>query len=114
MDYILKLKIIRADSLGRLHPKDIDNAICDDTKMIICTRASNVSGTIMPIDKIAKIAHRHNLYFMLDAAQSAGSIPIDVEKTGIDIMAFSGHKGLMMPMGTGGIYVREGINVNPL
>ena len=51
---------------------------------------------------------------MLDAAQSAGAIPIDVEKTGIDIMAFSGHKGLMMPMGTGGIYVKEGISINPI
>ncbi len=106
--------VVKADSMGRINPKDIEKAICDDTKMIICTHASNVSGTIMPIDEIAKIAHRHNLYFMLDAAQSAGSIPIDVEKTGIDIMAFSGHKGLMMPMGTGGIYVKEGINLNPL
>ena len=106
--------VIKADSMGRINPQDIEKAICDDTKMIICTHASNVSGTIMPIDEIAKIAHRHNLYFMLDAAQSAGSIPIDVEKTGIDIMAFSGHKGLMMPMGTGGIYVKEGINLNPL
>lgn len=106
--------MVRADSMGRINPKDIEKAICDDTKMIICTHASNVCGTIMPIDEIAKIAHRHNLYFMLDAAQSAGAIPIDVEKTGIDIMAFSGHKGLMMPMGTGGIYVKEGISINPI
>ena len=81
--------------------------------MVITTHASNVCGTIMPIDEIAKIAHRHNLYFMLDAAQSSGAIPIDVEKTDIDIMAFSGHKGLMMPMGTGGIYVKEGILLKP-
>ncbi len=110
---ICRYTMVRADSMGRINPKDIEKAICDDTKMIICTHASNVCGTIMPIDEIAKIAHRHNLYFMLDAAQSAGSIPIDVEKTGIDIMAFSGHKGLMMPMGTGGIYVKEGISLNP-
>ncbi len=106
--------VIKADSMGRINPKDIEKAICDDTKMVICTHASNVCGTIMPIDEISKIAHRHGLYFMLDAAQSAGSIPIDVIKTGIDIMAFSGHKGLMMPMGTGGIYVRDGITINPL
>ena len=106
--------IVMTDSMGRINPKDIENAICKDTKMIICTHASNVCGTIMPIDEIAKIAHRHNLYFMLDAAQSAGSIPIDIENTGIDIMAFSGHKGLMMPMGTGGIYVKEGITLNPI
>lgn len=111
---ICRYTVIKADSMGRINPKDIEKAICEDTKMIICTHASNVSGTIMPIDEIAEIAHRHNLYFMLDAAQSAGSIPIDVEKTGIDIMAFSGHKGLMMPMGTGGIYIKEGITLNPL
>ena len=105
---------IKADKLGRINTKDIEKAILKETKMIICTHASNVCGTIMPIDEIAKIAHRHNLYFMLDAAQSAGAIPIDVEKTGIDIMAFSGHKGLMMPMGTGGIYLKEGIILNPV
>ena len=105
---------IKADRLGRISTKDIEKAIEKNTKMIICTHASNVCGTIMPIDEIAKIAHRHNLYFMLDAAQSAGAIPIDVEKTDIDIMAFSGHKGLMMPMGTGGIYVKEGIFLKPV
>ena len=104
---------IKADRLGRINTKDIEKAIEKDTKMIICTHASNVCGTIMPIDEITKIAHRHNLYFMLDAAQSAGVIPIDVEKTDIDIMAFSGHKGLMMPMGTGGIYVKEGVLLKP-
>lgn len=105
---------IKADKLGRINTKDIEKAIQKNTKMIICTHASNVCGTIMPIDEIAKIAHRHKLYFMLDAAQSAGAIPIDVEKTEIDILAFSGHKGLMMPMGTGGIYVKEGIFLKPV
>ncbi len=105
---------VKADKFGKISPKDIENAIQTDTKMIICTHASNVCGTIMPIDEIAKIAQRHNLYFMLDAAQSAGSIPINVEKTGIDLMAFSGHKGLMMPMGTGGLYVKEGIMLKPI
>ena len=105
---------IKADNLGRINTKDFQKAIQKNTKMIICTHASNVCGTIMPIDEIAEIAHRNNLYFMLDAAQSAGALPIDVEKTGIDIMAFSGHKGLMMPMGTGGIYVRDSVKLKPV
>lgn len=106
--------MVKADKYGRINPLDIERAIKPNTKMIICTHASNVCGTIMPILEISKIAHRHNLYFMLDAAQSAGSIPIDVNKMGIDLMAFSGHKGLLTPMGVGGLYVREGINLNPI
>ncbi|MBR3791731.1 MAG: aminotransferase class V-fold PLP-dependent enzyme [Clostridia bacterium] len=106
--------MIKADKQGRINIKDIEKAITKNTKMIICTHASNVCGTIMPIDKISKIAHRHGLYFMVDAAQTAGSVPIDVQKTDIDILAFSGHKGLMMPMGTGGIYVKNGIKIKPV
>ena len=106
--------VVKADKLGRINPTDIEKAICKDTKMIVCTHASNVCGTIMPIDEISKIAHKHGIYFMVDAAQSAGSVPIDVCKTNIDILAFSGHKGLMMPMGTGGIYVSDKVKINPI
>ncbi len=106
--------MVKADKFGRIKTKDIENAITKDTKMIICTHASNVCGTIMPIDEISEVAHKKGLYFMVDAAQTAGSVPIDVSKTKIDILAFSGHKGLMMPMGTGGIYVNKDIKLNPL
>lgn len=106
--------MLKADKFGRINTEDIQKSIRKNTKMIICTHASNVCGTIMPIDEIAQTAHANGLYFMLDAAQSAGAIPIDVEKTGIDIMAFSGHKGLMMPMGTGGIYVSDKIQLRPV
>ena len=106
--------MIMADKSGRINVSDIEKAITDNTKMIICTHASNVCGSIMPIDEISKIAHKYGLYFMVDAAQTAGSVPIDVRKTDIDIMAFSGHKGLMMPMGTGGIYVKNGIRLTPV
>lgn len=106
--------VIKADRFGNINTDDIEKSIRKNTKMIICTHASNVCGTIMPIDKIARIAHKHGIYFMLDAAQTAGAIPIDVERTGIDIMAFSGHKGLMMPMGTGGIYINEKTELTPV
>ncbi len=103
--------MIKADKQGRINISDIEKAITNNTKMIICTHASNVCGSIMPIDKISRIAHKYGLLFMVDAAQTAGSVPIDVQKTDIDILAFSGHKGLMMPMGTGGIYIKNGIEL---
>ncbi len=106
--------MINADKLGRINVSDIEKAITKNTKMIICTHASNVCGSIMPINEISKIAHKNGLLFMVDVAQTAGSVPIDVWKTGIDILAFSGHKGLMMPMGTGGIYVKNGIKLKPV
>lgn len=106
--------VIKADRFGNVNTDDIEKSIRKNTKMIICTHASNVCGTIMPIDKIAQIAHKNGICFMLDAAQTAGAIPIDVERTGIDIMAFSGHKGLMMPMGTGGIYINEKTALKPV
>lgn len=109
-----KYSVIKADKLGRIKIADIEREIKDNTKMIVSTHVSNVNGAIMPIEEISKIAHKHKLYFMLDAAQSAGQIPINVTKLGIDIMAFSGHKGLMMPMGTGGIYVGANVKLNPV
>ncbi len=106
--------VIKADRHGNIKLSDIKKSIKKHTKMIISTHASNVCGTIMPIDEIGTIAHENNLYFMVDAAQSAGSIPIDVVRSRIDLLAFSGHKGLMTPLGVGGLYVREGIILNPV
>ncbi|MDY3929451.1 MAG: aminotransferase class V-fold PLP-dependent enzyme [Clostridia bacterium] len=106
--------MIKADRHGRIRLCDISDAIRDNTKMIIATHASNVCGTILPIEKISKIAHDNGLLFMADAAQTAGCLPIDVRKDGIDLMAFSGHKGLMTPMGVGGLYVGENVEINPV
>ncbi len=106
--------VIPADRTGRLDISSAENMILPNTKMIIAAFASNVCGIINPIKELSDIAHRHGLIFMTDAAQAAGSIPIDVEAMGIDIMAFSGHKGLMTPMGVGGLYVGEGIKIKPV
>lgn len=106
--------MVKADKFGRVNANDVEKAICLDTKMIIMTHASNVCGTIQPIEETAKIAHKHGLLFMVDAAQTAGCLPIDVQKTGIDLLAFSGHKGLMTPMGVGGLYIKDGIMPNPV
>ncbi|MGM9550745.1 MAG: aminotransferase class V-fold PLP-dependent enzyme [Clostridia bacterium] len=106
------LKIAQADSLGRVSPESVQRLITKKTKLICIIHSSNVSGTINDIYKIQKIASRYRIYALFDCAQSAGVIPIDA--SGLDMIAFSGHKGLLGPMGTGGLYVREGINLNPL
>ncbi|MBR4721274.1 MAG: aminotransferase class V-fold PLP-dependent enzyme [Clostridia bacterium] len=106
--------IVEADRQGVLNPRDIESAILKNTKLIITTHASNVCGTIMPVVEIGKICKKHNIPYLLDTAQTAGVIPIDVEKMNVSLLAFSGHKGLLGPLGTGGLYVDEGIDLAPL
>lgn len=106
--------IVNCDRAGCINLRDIKAAIKDNTCMIICTHASNVTGTIMPIREIGELAHRNNLLFMVDGAQSAGCIPINVVEMNIDLLALPGHKGLLGPMGTGLLYVRDGLELEPL
>ncbi len=93
---------------------DNDFYISGDTKMIIVNHMSNVNGNISNIRAIGEYAKKNNIIFMVDASQSAGHIPINVIDDNIDILACSGHKGLLGPQGTGVLYVREGINIKPL
>ena len=83
-------------------------------KAVILTHASNVLGTILPIQTMSEIAHRYGALVIVDAAQTAGVLPIDVQKMGIDILAFPGHKGLLGPQGLGGLYVAPHVHVRPL
>ncbi len=106
--------IVEADNLGRINPDDIKKAIRSDTSVIICTHASNVCGTIEPISEIGKIAHDFGILFLVDAAQTAGCRPINVKEMNIDLLAFSAHKGLLGPLGVGGLYVREGVLLSPV
>lgn len=106
--------IVGADMLGRVRAEDIEGAIRSDTRLIGITHASNVCGTIEPIRAIGELARRRGIVFLVDAAQTAGCERIDVEEMNIDILAFSGHKGLLGPLGTGGIYVREGVEIEPI
>ena len=99
---------------GSLDPDDIRRSIRDNTRMICILHASNVTGTIMPIREIGIIAKEHGLLFMVDSAQTAGLLPLDVAEYHIDLLAFTGHKGLLGPQGTGGLYVRPGIEIEPL
>lgn len=104
--------IVKADLMGNIDPIHIKEAIKKNTKLIATTHVSNVTGTILPIEEIGKIAKENNISYLVDAAQSAGVYNIDVEKMNIDILVFPGHKGLLGPQGTGGLYIRKGLEVD--
>jgi len=91
-----------------------ESVIQANTKMICVTHASNVLGTILPIHELGKLAKSYNLLFLVDAAQTAGAIPIDAQAMEIDLLAFTGHKGLLGPQGTGGLYVKKDVLIKPL
>lgn len=107
----IKNTIVKGDSMGRINPKDIEDSIKPETRMIVTTHISNLTGTIVDIEAIGKIAKSHGIIYLVDAAQSAGVYNIDVQKMNIDMLAFPGHKSLLGPQGTGGLYVREGIDI---
>lgn len=106
--------IVQADEKGQIDPRDIEKAIRKNTKLIITTHISNLTGTIMPVEEIGRIAKERDIVYMLDAAQSAGVYPIDVEKMNISLLALPGHKGLLGPLGTGALYIREGLELEAL
>lgn len=110
----VEVSIIDADSNGLVDPDDIKRAIKANTRMIAVGHVSNVSGTIQPVETIAAIARQAGVIFLLDAAQSAGNLSIDVLQTGIDLLAVPGHKGLMGPQGTGFLYAAPKIALRPL
>ena len=97
---------------GLIDPADIKAAITPQTKLIAMIHASNVTGTIQPVEDVAKIAVDANLFFLLDAAQSAGHLPINVQQLPVDLLACPGHKGLLGPLGTGLLYMKEGMEVH--
>jgi cysteine desulfurase family protein len=99
---------------GVLSPRDIEAAITKDTKLVVVTHASNVTGVIQPIEEYGAVIRRRNLIFMVDAAQTAGKYPIDVQASNIDLLAFSGHKGLFGPPGTGALYIGNRVNLDSL
>ena len=108
------LTILPADEAGNISYDMLEAAVRQETKAIICTHGSNLTGNLNDIERIGKIAKAHKLLFVVDASQTAGIFPIDVQKMGIDVLCFTGHKSLYGPQGTGGIYVRDGIKIRPL
>ncbi|MBP1763472.1 MAG: selenocysteine lyase [Firmicutes bacterium] len=110
----IELAVVPCDAEGLLDVRDLAKAIRPNTKMVGLLHASNVTGTIQPIAEVGKLCREKEILFLVDSAQSAGVLPIDVNRQCIDILAFTGHKGLLGPQGTGGIYVRPGIAIRPL
>lgn len=110
----IELSIIKSDKKGKISYQEMEEAISSNTKAIICTHGSNLTGNMIDIEKVGKIAKKHGLLFVVDASQTAGVYPIDVQKMNIDLLCFTGHKSLLGPQGTGGLYVREGVQVRPL
>lgn len=107
----IETTFVQCDQKGLLDPGDIRKALKKNTALIVCTHASNVTGTVMPVKEVGAIAREKGIPFMVDAAQTAGVLDIDVEEMNIDLLAFPGHKSLMGPQGTGGLYIREGIHL---
>ena len=103
--------IVQCNQMGELDPLEIKNAIKPNTRLIVMTHASNVTGTLLPIEEVGKIAKEGNILFLVDAAQTAGAYYIDVQEFNIDLLALPGHKGLYGPQGTGILYIREGLDV---
>lgn len=103
--------LLEVDANGVIDPDGLKKEIRKNTRLIIVNHASNVLGAIQAIRDIGKIARESGILFMVDASQSAGAVPIDVEEDYIDLLAFSGHKGLLGPQGTGGLYIKDGITV---
>ncbi|MCL0076648.1 aminotransferase class V-fold PLP-dependent enzyme [Dehalococcoidia bacterium] len=112
----VELTVVSCSKEGFLDPGGIEKAIKPNTRLIVLNRASNVVGTLLPVSKVGAIARRHGVLFCIDAAQSAGAYPLDVSFTKVDLLAFTGHKSLFGPQGTGGLYVRQGVEdvVEPL
>ena len=110
----VELTIFPSDKQGRICYEDFEKHIKANTRAIICTHGSNLTGNLVDIDRVGAIAKAHGILFVVDASQTAGVFPIDVQEMNIDILCFTGHKGLLGPQGTGGMYVREGLKVKPL
>jgi cysteine desulfurase/selenocysteine lyase len=110
----IRVAVVGCSPEGFLDPVSIEGAVRPDTKMIVLNHASNVVGTILPVAEVGQIARRHDLFLLVDAAQTAGAFPIDFQADAIDLLAFTGHKSLYGPMGTGGLVVGERVDPSRL
>jgi cysteine desulfurase family protein len=107
----VEVDYIPFDTNGFVDPDDFKKKLKANTRLVIVNHCSNVIGTVQPVEAIGRICREYGVPFALDASQSAGKVPIDIEQHHIDIVAFTGHKSLLGPTGIGGLYVREGIDI---
>lgn len=110
----VEVKVIPCSSQGVLDPVDLERAIKKNTKLIVLNHGSNVIGSLLPITVVGEMAKRHHILFLVDTAQTAGCYPLDIKKDNIDLLAFTGHKALYGPPGTGGLVIGERVNTKKL
>jgi cysteine desulfurase / selenocysteine lyase len=111
-DGLIEVTYVPFDTAGYIHPADIKSNIKRNTKMVILNHASNVIGTVQPVAEVGKICRETGVYFALDASQTAGIIKINIQEMNIDLLAFTGHKGLLGPTGIGGSYVADNVPIH--
>ncbi|MGQ8875567.1 aminotransferase class V-fold PLP-dependent enzyme [Paenibacillus sp. TSA_86.1] len=119
LEFLRRLGKIEVDYVpvtasGNMDLKKMKQMFRKNTRLVVCTHSSNLLGSILPIEEISQLCHTYQALLLVDAAQSAGVIPVDVGQMGIDMLAFPGHKGLLGPQGTGGLYIAPELDVQPL
>jgi len=110
----IEVDYVPTNEKGELDLNRVEAAVRSNTRLIAVAHSSNLLGTILPIRELGEISRRRGAKLLVDAAQSAGTLPIDVEEMQIDLLAFPGHKGLMGPQGTGGLYIHPELALDPL
>ena len=110
----VSLSFLPLDDKGRIRLDLLETLLRKNTRAVVITHASNVTGNVTDLSEVCAFTRRHGLLLIVDASQSAGSIPVNVRENGVDILCFTGHKSLLGPQGTGGMYVRKGTEVEPL
>ena len=110
---VIALSVVSADKQGRINYADFETLLRPATRGIVCTHASNLTGNLLDLKRIGAFAADHGLLLVVDASQTAGAYPIDMQEMGISVLCFTGHKGLMGPQGTGGLCVAEGVELRP-
>ena len=110
----VSLDFVPANKQGLVDYADFEKLIRPETKAIVCTHASNLTGNLLDISRIGRIAGEHGLLLIVDASQTAGAVPIDMSRMGISILCFTGHKSMMGPQGTGGLCINGDIEIEPL
>ena len=110
----VSLTILPFSAAGTVTPEAIEAVIRSNTRMIVCTHGSNLTGDLNDLEAIGRVCKKHHLLFVVDASQTAGVFPIQMDSMNIDVLCFTGHKSLMGPQGTGGMCVRKGVQIRPL
>ncbi|MDO4647097.1 MAG: aminotransferase class V-fold PLP-dependent enzyme [Eubacteriales bacterium] len=109
----VEVAFVRADAKGNISYEDMERSFRPNTKAVVCTHASNLTGNMLDLAKIGEMAHKHQALLIVDASQTAGVKKIHMKETGIDVLCFTGHKGLLGPQGTGGLCIRNSVEIRP-